>query len=272
MLQMARLAPRVLGPAADRVARFLQGQLLPGGGARDRAGRPDLWYTAFALDALLAMDVSPDPAVHRAWLDGFGDGAGLDLVHLACLARCWAALGGAPQRLVGALADRVVAEPTASVYLAFLRRGAIEDLGAAGTTDDELVRWLHRHRREDGAFADDEVATAATTPVTAAAVVLLRQQGAPVPPGSLGWLRARLHPEGGFVAGPDAPIPDLLSTAVALHALDAPGRPVPARVRERCLDFVDSLWTGEAFCATWADDEVDAEYAFYGLLALGHLA
>ena len=33
------------------------------------------------------------------------------------------------------------------------------------------------------------------------------------------WLLARCHPEGGFLAAPGAPIPDLLSTATALHAL-----------------------------------------------------
>jgi len=37
------------------------------------------------------------------------------------------------------------------------------------------------------------------------------------------------------------------------------------------LDFIDSLWTAEgAFHGSWADDEPDAEYTFYGLVALGH--
>jgi hypothetical protein len=44
-------------------------------------------------------------------------------------------------------------------------------------------------------------------------------------------------------------------------------------VKEPCLDFIDSLWTNEgAFHGNWADDHVDCEYTFYGLLALGHLA
>ena len=75
---------------------------------------------------------------------------------------------------------------------------------------------------------------------------------------------------GGFTAAPDAPIPDLLSTAVALHALDA--LEVPWRQhRESMLDFLDTLWTAEgAFHGSWADDEPDAEYTFYGLVALGH--
>ena len=67
-------------------------------------------------------------------------------------------------------------------------------------------------------------------------------------------------------------MPDLLSTATALHALA--GLEVSfATVKELCLDFVDSLWTNEGgFYGQWGDDHLDCEYAFYGLLALGHLS
>ena len=65
----------------------------------------------------------------------------------------------------------------------------------------------------------------------------------------------------------------LLSTATALHALACMERPLSEDQRERCLDFVDTLWTAEGgFHGHWADDALDPEYTFYGLLALGHLA
>jgi hypothetical protein len=67
-------------------------------------------------------------------------------------------------------------------------------------------------------------------------------------------------------------MPDLLSTAVALHALDATQSDWRAD-REVLLDFVDSLWSAEGgFHGHWADDTLDVEYTYYGLLALGHLA
>ena len=48
---------------------------------------------------------------------------------------------------------------------------------------------------------------------------------------------------------------------------------VPPRVQERCLDFLDTLWSADGgFHGHWADDHLDAEYTFYGLLALGHLS
>ena len=86
------------------------------------------------------------------------------------------------------------------------------------------------------------------------------------------WLLDRCHKSGGFFAVPAAPVPDLLSTATALHALSALGVPVTG-VREPCLDFVDSLWTNRGgFFGTWADDAADCEYTYYALLALGHLS
>jgi prenyltransferase beta subunit len=87
------------------------------------------------------------------------------------------------------------------------------------------------------------------------------------------WLLAQAHPDGGFLAMPGAPMPDLLSTATTLHALACLQVPVPERTRERCLDFIDTLWDAEGgFHGHWADDHLDAEYTFYGLLALGHLS
>jgi hypothetical protein len=66
-------------------------------------------------------------------------------------------------------------------------------------------------------------------------------------------------------------MPDLLSTATALHALA--GMQVDFSPHKNpCLDFVDTLWTGQAFCGHWADEVPDSEYTFYALLALGHLS
>jgi len=110
-----------------------------------------------------------------------------------------------------------------------------------------------------------------TTPSTAAAAALLGQLDAPVPAEVGQWLLAQQHPQGGFKASPETPVPDLLSTATALHALSALGLSIGER-SEITLDFVDSLWSGEGFYAFWDDDELDGEYVFYALLALGHLS
>jgi hypothetical protein len=86
------------------------------------------------------------------------------------------------------------------------------------------------------------------------------------------WLLDRCHTRGGFFASRSTPVPDLLSTATALHALSSMHVPI-AGLCDPCLDFVDSLWTNRGgFFGTWADDAVDCEYTFYALLALGHLS
>ena len=101
---------------------------------------------------------------------------------------------------------------------------------------------------------------------------MLRQLSMPVAPSVGDWLLARGHAGGGFLAAPTAPLPDLLSTATALHALAGLERDF-APLKERCLDFIDTLWTNEGgFHGHWGDDTLDCEYTYYGLLALGHLS
>ena len=97
MLQVARLAPKQLGESRDLVTAFLRERVNPDGGFQDRAGASDLYYTVFGLDALIALQEDLPAAQTAAYLAGFGDGASLDFVHVACLARGWAAHGGHQQ-------------------------------------------------------------------------------------------------------------------------------------------------------------------------------
>ena len=286
MLQVARLAPNLLQTAADRVADFLHGRFNPDGGVADRAGKSDLYYTVFGLEGLLALRREPPVEPVRRYLGHFADGQDLDLVHLTCLARAWAALpkGSLDPSLASLLKGRLetfraadggfAAEPGAphgTVYHAFLALGALQDVGAAVEDPEALVRSVLTLRSEDGSFANRPGMRSGTTPSTAGAVALLRALEAPLPPGAADWLLDRARLEGGFLPIPEAPMPDLLSTATALHALAILKAPF-GFLKEPTLDFIDTLWTGQAFCGNWADDAQDAEYTYYGLLALGHLS
>ncbi|MFO0808605.1 MAG: prenyltransferase/squalene oxidase repeat-containing protein [Gemmataceae bacterium] len=287
MLQVARLAPQALGESADLVAAFLRSQLNADGGFRNRAGDSDLYYTVFGLEGLLALRADlPAPAV-AGYLRPFGDGDGLDFVHLGCLARCWAALPAAYWADVpaDAILARVeacrsgdggyAAEPGAAdgtAYSCFVALGAYQDLGREMPDPAGVVRCVNGLRAEDGGYANQHDLPYGLTPDAAAAATLLRQLGEPVPPDLADWLLARCHPEGGFFATPVTPLPDLLSTATALHALGGLQAPLDG-IREPCLDFIDSLWTNRGgFHGSWADDDLDCEYTYYGLLALGHLS
>jgi prenyltransferase beta subunit len=286
MLQVARLAPTELGESRDLVVRFLHERLNPDGGFQDRAGASDLYYTVFGLEALVALQADlPVPAT-SAYLTQFGDGAGLDFVHLACLARAWATMrpkhedvpaDGMLARLEtfrsadGGYAQAAGAD-AGTIYAAFLAFGAYEDLGRRVPHPEALLQSVQRMRVPDGSFANHASAVAGVTTTTAAAVLLLRHLDGRVDRDAGMWLLDRCHARGGFFASPSAPIPDLLSTATALHALSAMHLPLGG-LQEPCLDFVDSLWTNRGgFHGSWVDDTLDCEYTYYGLLALGHLS
>src|SRR5262245_11420737 len=94
MLQVARLAPKVLGESTDLVRDFFLRQQHEDGGFRDRAGHSDLYYTVFGVEGLLALQMPLPVGPLTKYLDAFGAGASLDFVHVCCLARARAALAG----------------------------------------------------------------------------------------------------------------------------------------------------------------------------------
>lgn len=286
MLQVARLAPKLLGESTGLVAAFVVRQLNPDGGFRDRGGASDLYYTVFGLQSLFAIGAELPTGAVLQFLKTFRGGERLDFVHAACLARCWAMMPkgelDAPTRaaLLARIESHRAADggyhaspgaPYGTAYHAFLALGACQDLGAPVPDEAALAASLRWLRAADGAYANAAGQPRGATPATAAAVEVMRQLGATPDPSIATWLLARCR-DGGFCAAPDTPLPDLLSTATALHALSSLQASFD-QIREAALDFVDSLWTSEgAFYGSWADDAVDCEYTFYGLLALGHLA
>jgi hypothetical protein len=79
------------------------------------------------------------------------------------------------------------------------------------------------------------------------------------------WLQQRQDETGGFYASEQAPIPDLLSTAVGLFTLRLIGKEV-----KDATPFIEAHWLDNGgFAPTIYDEYSDVEYVFYGLLALG---
>ena len=290
MLQVARLAPKLLGESAELVREFFLRQQNEDGGFKDRSGRSDLYYTVFGLEGLLALQCPLPVSSAEKYLASFGDGEGLDFVHLCCLARCRAAMavGVTIQRNSGwakRVAERLEGFRSAdggfnvnarnkcgTAYGCFLGAAAFEDLGLAMPEPLRLIQCLKFLETSDGAWGNERGLKLGATNSTAAMVTLLRHLSMPLATSVGDWLMAAQHREGGFLATPTAPIPDLLSTATALHALAGLERDI-SPIRERCLDFIDTLWTNEGgFHGHWGEDTLDCEYTYYGLLALGHLS
>jgi prenyltransferase beta subunit len=290
MLQVARLAPRMLGEAAPLVANFLKSQQNSDGGFKDRSGRSDLYYTVFGVDGLLALQEPFDCASLEAYLKSITNPEKLDLVHLSCWGRGWSTYAQltrtaippeVPQIVLSVLEQHATGDggyhilpdqQQASVYGNFVAVGVCQDLGVQLPNPLKLIQSLKLLETDDGSWANDQFMKVGNVPATAAAVTLLRHFGMPINSSVGDWLLKQVHAQGGFLAMPFAPIPDLLSTATALHALS--GLQVNLDpIREKTLDYIDTLWTNEgSFHGHWNEELLDTEYTFYGLLALGHLA
>lgn len=287
MLQVARLSPKLLCESAELVAGFLTSQINSDGGFRDRSRQSDLYYTAFGIGGLMALQA--DVPVKRIvpYLHSFGDGGELDLVHACCLARCWAAMPRElrPADIAAPLLAHVERHRTrdggynadaaadhGTLYGCFLALGAYQDVGQPLPHPERMLECVEALRTPDGGYANGRDMPVGLTPPTAAAATLLRHLGGRPDERLKEWLLSRLHRDGGFCAAGEVPIPDLLSTATALHALDSLHAEIEP-IRDACLDFIDTLWTNRGgFHGSWEDDVLDCEYTYYGLLALGHLA
>ena len=311
MLTAASRAKNLLGDSAELVANFIRKQINPDGGFQDRAGQSDLYYTVFGIETLLALQADVPREQILGFLQRFRDCQSLDLVHLACLARCLANLG---QLTIGAnIANQIlpyveryrchdggysnsIGAKEGTAYGCFLALAAYQDLSALADLNIDMqnssavVKCVKSLQRPDGAYVNAQTPAFAgaslsppmrgSAPATAAALTTLHYLNEPVGDSSVDWLLSCFHPKGGFAVMPTSEqpsIPDLLSTATVLHALSLRENSKfeirNSKFRTQCLDFLDSLWSSKGgFRGNWADETIDCEYTYYGLLALGHLS
>ena len=96
-------------------------------------------------------------------------------------------------------------------------------------------------------------------------LAMQHQTGKALDTSLISWLKERQDETGGFRASEVAPVPDLLSTAVALFTLRLIGEHPQSASR-----FIEAHWLDMgSFAPTLLDEYSDVEYLFYGLLALG---
>ena len=178
MLQVARLAPKLLGDSSNLVREFLRREQNDDGGFKDRTGKSDLYYTVFGIDGLLALqaEIPVDPIA--SFLTSFGDGDGLDFVHLCCLARCWAAISHSSKVTVAVELQSAIfrhieqfrtedggyhpasGATFGTVYGCFLAFGAYQDLKSGLPNPLRLVQCLKFLETDDGAWANERTAVA----------------------------------------------------------------------------------------------------------------
>jgi len=286
MTRAASRAEKALDTSAELVEKLIRSKINDDGGFADRKGQSDLYYTLFGIETLLALKSDMPADKILSYLTGFKDGKSLDLIHLASLVRCLAEVS---EKLLKTNKDNFIKylntfrcndggysnTPLSSkgtMYGCFLVLGAYQDLGEPVPDIDSFINCINSLRTPDGGFANDSRAKVSSTPVTAAAITALHYLQADLDTSAANWLESCLYPKGGFLAVPKALAPDLLSTATAVHALCLTGHDI-GNIKEICLDFTDSVWSSKGgFHGTWADNVLDCEYTYYGLLTIGHLS
>ncbi|MDX9980539.1 MAG: prenyltransferase/squalene oxidase repeat-containing protein [Lentisphaeria bacterium] len=283
MIRLARSGAELLDATARRdIAAFLLSRQQADGGFRGAGTRSDLYYTLFALAGLQALDTTP--ANPTPWLDSFGDGKGLDLVHLGALAVCRSLIPGKPSpewrqaicaRLEafrqpdGGFAD----EPDCQhgtpygAYLAILAAGA---LGQRLPRRGHALAAARLCQTRDGGFAGRPGAAVGTIPATVAMLILNALDWRRPNRQALAWFE-RCRRGQVFAAAPDAPLPDLLSTATVLAANRLIHLHLPVD-RKATATFVESCWDETGGFGAVPAAPPDNEYTFYALLALGAIA
>lgn len=287
MIQDAQQARPLLNEARDELIAFLDSRIGPHGGMANRAGQEDLYYTMFGQQGYAALDTTIPHDRLRPYLESFGEGSDLDFIHLCCLGRCWSMMDRTPfdQSWLKRLFERIESYRTpdggynsrrgsqqGTAYGAFLAAGLYQDWEQAPPDLDSLMEAILSLQSDDGGFSNLPRSDTGITTAVSAVVCFCCHFNLPVEEKWLQWIASRASYSGGFLAFKDAPMPDLLSTATALHALRRGGAALD-EWRQPCLNYLNSLWDERGgFYAHAADGVVDTEYTFYGLLALGSLA
>lgn len=268
---------------AEKVAAVVLKKQNPDGGFRGKGPQSDLYYTGFAVMNLSALEHLSNAAEVSGFLDRFGFGDDLDLAHLSALIRCRRLIGQLQSTDIEILCEKVEAfrckdgayhhlsaDEEGSAYGCFLALGAYQDLGCPLPEEQAVIECL-QNLKANGGYCNESALPLVSTPATAAAVTTLAELAQPIDIDVAEWLMTSRDPNGGFKVTPAAPMADLLSTAVALHALRAMKTDL-SLIRSADMTFAVALWDETiGFRPNVTDHFSDCEYCFYGLLSLGHL-
>jgi geranylgeranyl transferase type-2 subunit beta len=266
----------------------------------DRRGGADLYYTRFALETLTVLGLAKDEGASLAstgeyvaqastslasmtdWLSFLHaarllEGAGLTM--FCCTEMRAAAMDRAAAFVAScrgtdgtyAVAPGSPSGPYHTFLAALVHELAGRELPEPATAGDAMRAWL----AADGGFAESPGRERGQTNPTAAAVAVMTMTGRldeRTTRGAAAFLASMQTAEGGMKAHAALGRADLLSTFTALTTLVSLDE--IRRVRLGHVGrFVRSLAKPEGgFVATAGDEQVDAEYTFYGVATLALLA
>lgn len=246
----------------EEIRSFISQNQLAQGGFSNRAGKNDLYYSLFGYYLAEALDVTEVFSPLKNFVEENVTKNNLTGVNLYCGAILYAKLHGIDdlsiklgKQIAADLKKSQAGQTEYSGFMGFLALYYLEDFMA-------IKRLIKKNNSSD---PKKELPCT----VIAAATILNEIAGYHDQSGE-DRLKSFYKGNGGFRAIHHAPYEDLLSTGVALYALNFINADIRL-MKPDCLSFIDDLYENGGFRSTQTDFETDVEYTFYGLLALGSL-
>jgi hypothetical protein len=246
----------------DEIRAFIREKMIPQGGFADRAGKSDLYYSLFGYYLAEAFSVSEVALPLKNYIENKVTEKNLRGVNLYCSAILYTKLLGIDdfseklgKQIKADLKKSQEKQPEYTNFMRFLALYYLEDF----LSIKRLIKQNNLVRLQNEL----------PCPVIAANTILNELAGYHHSSAEA-KLKSFYRPNGGFTALSHAPYEDLLSTGVALYALNFINADTRL-MKPDCLTFIDSLYEDGGFRSTQTDFETDVEYTFYGLLALGSL-
>lgn len=267
----------------EEVLNFLISQQNPDGGFQDRGGRSDLYYSLFGGMMLKALITEPgirNPKI-KATLPELVEGAELKLKQFI-VGQSNSEVPGFIEKCCLVLLQKELRTGRASRTIAFFSLGKSfwKERHSINLSYRSFVMFLTldailplSHFLKIGAkkmlarTAVDEYSPCSEVAAKVFLQKMIKQEG----PKEQDLLKSFTCETGGFKAFAHLKNADMLSTAVALFALNYSGSDLRL-LKPACLVFIQQNFVDGAFLSGDGDQTRDVEYTFYGLLALGVLA
>ncbi len=247
----------------EEIGIFLKTQQTPTGGFADRGGKCDLYYTLFGYFVAEAIGLQEIIPSLKSYVRNIVQSDDLKGVHLNCAIILYVKLFGI-DTLPLSLRKKLKSENRQYGSLHAYYPLFLDLLTSYFTEDYFRLYQLRRELKKSGSTSEMPCS------ITSANLIIQASFGRQTDE-LIDGLNLFYRNDGSFAAVKLAPIGDLLSTGVALYALKFLNHDLRI-MKPDCLNYIDSLYSGGGFCATILDPGPDAEYTFYGLLALGALA
>lgn len=233
------------------------------GGFADRGGKTDLYYSMFGCFVAEALSVNGIFPALRDYVKRAVTQDSLSGIHLFCGAILYSKLHGFDttteklrKKVEFELTNKAASNSEYNYFIGLLTLYYLQD-----------YRFILKLKTRIKGFSK---AKESPCSLAAAEAVINKVLGKSVREVEI-KLKSFYRGKGDFAALQKAPITDLLSTAVALYALHFIDSDL-TDIKPDCLTFVDNLYLNGGFRATNLDFDIDIEYTFYGLLALGSLS